>query len=195
VSRRAQETAAKAEPAATSAATKAKSAAKAKPAATSAGGGPRALREAEVADRGCAYLASRDRGAPFAPGRVRQVEKRRGATTKPTAAYRSLFSRTQQTAEPLAQATGLTINERPLSGANLATYADDLAREIRGHRGETVVVVSHSNTVPAIVSAFSGVAAAPSTRRPARGQPVAPRQACARVPPAAYSITRWGLCH
>ncbi|HEU4537010.1 MAG TPA: hypothetical protein VFS00_22970, partial [Polyangiaceae bacterium] len=50
----------------------------------------------------------------------------------------------------------------PVTGANLPTYASNLAQEIRqNHAGQTVLVVSHSNTVPPIVTALSGAAAAP----------------------------------
>lgn len=81
---------------------------------------------------------------------------------KVSAIYTSQFKRTKQTAEPLALATGLAIQERPITGANLPTYASNLAQEIRqNHAGQTVVVVSHSNTVPPIVTALSGAAAAP----------------------------------
>jgi broad specificity phosphatase PhoE len=84
------------------------------------------------------------------------------ADTKVNAIYTSQFRRTKQTAEPLALANGITIQERPITGANLPTYAASLADEIRlNHRGQTVLVVNHSNTVPDIVTALSGVAAAP----------------------------------
>lgn len=77
---------------------------------------------------------------------------------EPVAAiYSTQFRRTQETVAPLAAQTGVTVTERPISAANLASYAQDLAREIRSrHTGETVVIVGHSNTVPALVAALSG---------------------------------------
>ena len=73
------------------------------------------------------------------------------------AIYSTQLRRTQATAAPLAAAMGIAVTTRPASAANSATYAQDLAREILSrHAGQTVVVVGHSNTVPAIVAALSG---------------------------------------
>ncbi len=84
------------------------------------------------------------------------------ADAKVSAIYTSQFARAKQTAAPLAQAQGVAITERPVTEANLATYSADLVREIRAnHRGQTVLVVSHSNTVPEIVGTLAGVAVAP----------------------------------
>lgn len=75
-----------------------------------------------------------------------------------SAIYSTQYKRNKQTAQPLAEQFGLTVIERPVSSANSASYAADIAREIlSANRGKTVVVVGHSNTVPAIVQAFSGV--------------------------------------
>jgi broad specificity phosphatase PhoE len=61
------------------------------------------------------------------------------------------FARTRQTAEPLAKQAGMT---------PVAITADDVrevaARIDEHHAGQTVLVVGHSNTVPAIVAALSG---------------------------------------
>jgi phosphohistidine phosphatase SixA len=71
--------------------------------------------------------------------------------------YTTQYKRTRQTAEPLAQQFGIAIMERPINGANSATYARDLAQEIRTRSaGKGVLVVGHSNTVPDIVQALSG---------------------------------------
>ena len=71
--------------------------------------------------------------------------------------YTTHYKRTRQTAEPLAQQLGLTIQERPINAANSATYAHDLAQEILTRSaGKGVLVVGHSNTVPDIVKALSG---------------------------------------
>ena len=67
------------------------------------------------------------------------------------------YARTRETAAPLAAATGAQVVARPVTPANVGSYAADLAREIRGaHGGHTVAVVGHSNTVPAIVAALTG---------------------------------------
>jgi broad specificity phosphatase PhoE len=73
--------------------------------------------------------------------------------------YTTQYKRTRQTAEPYARQSGITIFERPISPANSATYARDLAREIlASSAGKSVLVVGHSNTVPDIVGALSGTA-------------------------------------
>ncbi len=74
-----------------------------------------------------------------------------------TVIYTTHYKRTRQTAEPYAQEHGISIVERPISAANSATYARDLAQEIRTRSaGKSVLVVGHSNTVPDIVRALSG---------------------------------------
>ena len=81
-----------------------------------------------------------------------------------TDVYVTEYKRTRQTAEPLAQASGISMVERPINAANSATYAQDLAREILTRSaGKSVLVVGHSNTVPNIVKALSGSAVPPIT--------------------------------
>lgn len=73
------------------------------------------------------------------------------------AVYATGYRRTQQTALPTAAAHGLDV----------VTYdarqpADAFAAGLRaGERGGTVLVVGHSNTVPAIAAALCGCAVAP----------------------------------
>jgi len=76
-----------------------------------------------------------------------------------TEIYTTQYKRTGQTAQPLAQQFGISFTERPINTANSATYAHDLAQEIliRG-AGKGVLVVGHSNTIPDIVKALSGIA-------------------------------------
>ncbi|KFN47536.1 histidine phosphatase family protein [Arenimonas metalli] len=80
------------------------------------------------------------------------------------AAYATQFKRTQQTAAPAADAAGLDVTVRPVDGSNAASYAADLARDLRAlPAGSVVLVVGHSNTVPGIVAALDG--------RPERAMP------------------------
>ena len=62
--------------------------------------------------------------------------------------------RTQATAAPLAQAHGLT--PEVVSLRHGAAHVDSVAAAVRRHAGHTVLVVGHSNTVPAIVHALGG---------------------------------------
>jgi broad specificity phosphatase PhoE len=76
------------------------------------------------------------------------------------AVYSTQYRRTLDTARPLAAAVGVPVAERPITAANAGGYALELAREIRArHAGQTVAVVGHSNTIPAVVAALTGGAA------------------------------------
>ena len=77
-----------------------------------------------------------------------------------TGIYATQFVRTQQTAQPLADHLGLDVNIFNITG-NLQQCADDLVDHILSeHRGEVVLIVSHSHTVPLIVEAL-GMSSAP----------------------------------
>jgi phosphohistidine phosphatase SixA len=63
------------------------------------------------------------------------------------------LQRTRQTAAPLAEALGITpvvVNTQ----SEVAKHATDVADAVRRHAGKTVLVVGHSNTVPAIAAAL-----------------------------------------
>ena len=62
------------------------------------------------------------------------------------------FQRTQLTAAPLAGKRGLAPRAVPVS----PTHVADVARAVRELKGQTVLVVGHSNTIPAIVGALGG---------------------------------------
>ncbi len=65
------------------------------------------------------------------------------------AIYVTQYRRTHQTAAPLAQTLGLAVREVE------ARAVAQLARRVRDeHRGQVVLVVGHSNTVPAMVEAL-----------------------------------------
>jgi broad specificity phosphatase PhoE len=91
---------------------------------------------------------------------LRSVLKDAGVTD----IYTTQYKRNRQTAEPLAQQSGISIVELPINAGNSATYAQDLARAIRlTNRGRVVLIVGHSNTVPDIVKALSGTTVPPIT--------------------------------
>jgi len=63
------------------------------------------------------------------------------------------FARTRGTAQPAAAALGITPE---VISATSPTHPQDVAAAIRKHGGQTVLVVGHSNTVPAIIEALGG---------------------------------------
>jgi 2,3-bisphosphoglycerate-dependent phosphoglycerate mutase len=66
------------------------------------------------------------------------------------AIYATQFKRTQQTVKPLADRTGVPVT---LLNAN---QTEELINQIQTrHRGQTIFVAGHSNSVPAIVSVLS----------------------------------------
>jgi broad specificity phosphatase PhoE len=73
-----------------------------------------------------------------------------------SAIYATPFHRTQATAAPLAARTGIEVT-RYEPGEAAATAAAIRADHPHG----TVLVVGHSNTVPALVEAFAGIALPP----------------------------------
>ena len=78
------------------------------------------------------------------------------------AVYSTQYRRTRLTADPAAKAAALEVQVRPIDGGNATRYAADLARDLRAlPTGSTALVVGHSNTVPELVQAISGQAAAP----------------------------------
>jgi broad specificity phosphatase PhoE len=66
------------------------------------------------------------------------------------------FQRTQQTAAPLAEALGLTPVVVSTLGGDAASHIAEVAAAVRRNAGKTVLVVGHSNTIPAIVGALGG---------------------------------------
>ena len=74
------------------------------------------------------------------------------------AVYSTPTRRTRATAEPAARAAGLAVR---LEDAGEATAQAFAARVLAAHRGEVVLVVGHSNTLPALAEAFGGGPLAP----------------------------------
>ena len=67
------------------------------------------------------------------------------------AIYTSQFFRTQQTAQPLAERLGLTATQVD------AKEARSLVNQVlSNHRGEVVLIVGHTNSIPQIIEALGG---------------------------------------
>ena len=78
------------------------------------------------------------------------------------AIYATQFKRTKQTAARAAALLHVPVTEVPVDLAHVAGYPRELARRVLAeHHGGIVLVVSHSNTVPGIVSALTNVAVHP----------------------------------
>ena len=70
------------------------------------------------------------------------------------------YQRTALTGAPLAAALNVPLIKESIAGgpAGLDTYARNAVRIVHAkYAGGTLVIVGHSNTVPALVKAFSGV--------------------------------------
>ncbi len=73
------------------------------------------------------------------------------------AVYATAYRRTQQTARPSAEAHGLAVTTYDANAS-----AADVAAQLRArHRQGAVLVVGHSNTVPAIAAALCGCTTTP----------------------------------
>lgn len=87
---------------------------------------------------------------PEGEARAREIARMLG-NAGVNAIYATQFKRTQQTVKPLSDRTGISptiVN---------ASQTNDLIQQIQtNHRGQTVFVAGHNNTVPAIVSTLSG---------------------------------------
>lgn len=66
-----------------------------------------------------------------------------------TAIYTSRFRRTQETAAPLAEALGIT----PVALDEGEKIAESI---VENNRGETILVVAHTNTIPVIIRNLGG---------------------------------------
>ena len=106
------------------------------------------VRHAEKAAEPAADPSAHARPALRARGRSRAAL----ANTHVDAVITTELIRTRETARPLAEARGLT-PEIVHSGARDA-HAKAVADAVRAHAGQTVLVVGHSNTIPAIIAAL-----------------------------------------
>jgi broad specificity phosphatase PhoE len=69
-----------------------------------------------------------------------------------TAIITTQYDRTRSTAAPTA--TALKVTPEVVTAGPLAQHAKAVADQVRKHAGGTVLVVGHSNTIPAIVGAL-----------------------------------------
>lgn len=70
-----------------------------------------------------------------------------------SAVYSTPTRRTQETAQPLAQRLGLRVTVREAGSEQARSFVREL---LRAQAGQTVLVVGHSNTLPALAQALTG---------------------------------------
>jgi broad specificity phosphatase PhoE len=74
-----------------------------------------------------------------------------------TSVITTQLQRTRLTALPLADSLGITPRVVRAGGMPVSAHADSVAAAVRARRpGEVVLVVGHSNTIPAIIAALGG---------------------------------------
>lgn len=79
-----------------------------------------------------------------------------------SAAYATQYKRTLLTASPTATQNGFSVEVRNVTKDNASTYTAGLLNEIqKRHKGKTVLIVGHSNTVPELVKHLAGVDISP----------------------------------
>lgn len=76
------------------------------------------------------------------------------ANTNVQAVITTELTRTKETARPLVEARGIT--PQVVHSGPRDAHAKAVADAVRAHEGQTVLVVGHSNTVPAIIAALGG---------------------------------------
>lgn len=113
------------------------------------------VRHAERADGGAG--TSSMTGAPADPSLSAEGERRAAklaamlADAGVTAIYATEFKRTQETGKPLAAKLGLAVQAIPARDA-----AALVARVKADHARGVVLIIGHSNTIPAAIKAFGG---------------------------------------
>lgn len=74
-----------------------------------------------------------------------------------TAIYSTQYKRNRDTVQPVTESTGTAITEAEVNLDSPGDYGKRLAEQImKKHSGQTVLVVSHRNTMGAIIEALSG---------------------------------------
>jgi broad specificity phosphatase PhoE len=115
------------------------------------------VRHAERADGGAAAAPKSMTGAPADPLLSAAGEQRAAklatmlVDSRIKAIYATEFKRTQDTGKPLAAKLGLSVETVPASDT-----AALVARIKADHPKDVVLVIGHSNTLPAAIKAFGG---------------------------------------
>jgi broad specificity phosphatase PhoE len=73
------------------------------------------------------------------------------ADARVTAIYATEYRRTQDTAKPLAARLGLTVRSNPARAGDAL-----IAKLNKDHAGDVVLVIGHSNSIPALIKALGG---------------------------------------
>lgn len=102
-----------------------------------------------------ATLPPRDPGLASSGAQRAQLLARMLVDVPLTAVYSTQFARTRETAEPTATSHGLDVTV--LTATSAESHVRDVVERVRNlSPGSVVLVVGHSNTVPAVVEALGG---------------------------------------
>ena len=108
------------------------------------------VRHAERADSGAGGMASDPSLSEAGRARAESLAAML-KDTKLMAIFTTEFKRTQDTAKPLAMKTGVAVEQVGSTDSAL------LIAKIKSHPNDVVLVVGHSNTLPAILKALVGI--------------------------------------
>jgi broad specificity phosphatase PhoE len=87
---------------------------------------------------------------PAGEARAQEIARMFG-NSEVNAIYATQYKRTQQTVKPLSEKTGVSVTVVE------ASHIEELTKRLQtNHRGQTVFIAGHNNTVPALVNALSG---------------------------------------
>jgi phosphohistidine phosphatase SixA len=95
---------------------------------------------------------------PLTPAGMKRAEDLAAALhdTKFSAIIATDFIRTRDTARPIASALGIVPETVPRRGQPADQHIKAIAGAVHGHAGEAVLVVNHSDTLPAVIAALGG---------------------------------------
>jgi len=95
---------------------------------------------------------------PLSPAGIKRAQDLAAVLkdTKFTAVITSQLTRTRETAQPIVSALGLTPEIVPLNRGQAVEYEKGVLAAVRKYTGRSVLVVSHSLSGPAILTALGG---------------------------------------
>jgi broad specificity phosphatase PhoE len=75
---------------------------------------------------------------------------------RPTTIITTQLQRTIQTAQPSAASAGINPERVPIDSSNISQNVGAITAVVRNHLRETILIVGHNTTVPAVIAALGG---------------------------------------